>query len=205
MSPVLLLIPAFVIGALAFSRIGDVAGLSPRRDAILKAVDRVIPGVYPDAKFRLMAPGYDPNDPKLPKNFTTCGFMPGYAGNAVGIDTRYGLKSIQDIGEQTGTWVKPSSGKRPKPGDFFLLGNAAGEILHTGVFKKTDGTDWETADAGQEDRQKGEKGRTAYVKRTWNPDAMTLKSGNVERNLLGWLNVDDYPIPGVKSGQLKAA
>ena len=205
MPPIAYLIPAFVLGALVFSRLGEAVGtMSPRREAILTAVDRVIPGVYPDAKFREMAPGYDPDDPKLPKGFTSCGFMPGYAGGKVGINTRYGLGSIREIGEKTGTWIKPSSGKRPKPGDFFLLGNSAGEILHTGVFKKTSGTDWETADAGQEDRKKGEKGRTAYVKRTWNPEMKTLKTGNVERVLLGWLDVDNYPIPGAKPGQLAA-
>ena len=206
MHPAALLIPAFVLGALVFSRLGDSvdSGPSPRRQAILAAVASVVPSSYPDAKFRKMAPGFNPDDPKLPHGFTTCGYLPGFAGGKVGIDTLYGLSSIRDIGKKTGTWIEPSSGKLPKPGDFFLLGNSAGEVLHTGVFTKTDGTDWETADAGQEIRAQGEKGKTAIVKRKWNPDTKTLKTGNLERNLLGWLDVDNYPIPGAKPGQLAA-
>jgi hypothetical protein len=158
---------------------------------VLAAVRDVVPSVYGDPRFTMLAPGYRPDDPALPEHFTTCGYLPGYVGSKVGIATRYGLASIRDIARVSGAWVEPSSGLLPLPGDFYLLGDKTGAVLHTGVILDASGSVWQTADAGQ--GQGKDHQSAAFVSRTWDPIAMTLGGPAGPRTLLGWMDLDKMP------------
>jgi hypothetical protein len=174
--------------------------LSPRRQRILEAVASVLPAKYGapgelGERFATLAPGYRPDDPKLPPGFTTCAYLPGFAGSKVSINTRYGLASIRDEAKKSNAWVEPSSGKLPRPGDFFVLGKDADTVSHVGVILDASGPTWTTADAGQGSPTEQEAKR---VQRPWDPVAHTLGGPAGPRLLLGWMNVDAMPDPAAK-------
>lgn len=170
--------------------------LSRRRVLALASVAEVVPATYPDARFKLMAPSYAPEDPAWrarlqaagvnPDHYTTCGELPRYVGGKIGVNTRGGLASIRDLGMSNGAWVKATGKNRPKPGDFYLLAKdpAGKEIVHTGVIGHATGTIWQTADAGQ--GAHGTPQQTAYVTRVYDPSAVTLGG----RSLIGWYDID---------------
>ena len=171
--------------------------LSARRLAALAAVSAVVPSKYGDARFSELAPSYTPDDPKLPKGFTTCGYLPGYVGGKIGVPTRYGLASIRTEAQKHGAWVEAGGDRRPKPGDFFLIGTASGMIAHTGVIVDAGGSLWKTADAGQGARDKQE---ARFVDRPYDAAAVTLGGPAGPRPLIGWMDIDKMPGGGGLAG-----
>jgi len=156
--------------------------LTPVRLKILAELDRLLPASWPDAKFREIAPMYDPAHLPMP-NYTTCGELPRHVGSLVGINTRGALAGIRDMKG----WTPYTTGARPKPGDFLLFGDGKGGVGHIDVAVDTRGSTWRTADAGQGPH---EKQGAAFVDRVWDEDKGTLGGVNGPRPLLGWLDVD---------------
>lgn len=172
---------------------GGTGDLTPRRAKALEAIAQVVPSKYGDGRWEDIAPGFDPANPPS-ANFTTCGFLPLAIGKKIGINTRGGLASIREIGEKVGAWVPFDGTRRPKPGDFYLIGDDQGAILHTGIiYSGQEGTQWVTADAGQGTRLAPE---AAFVTRTFDPVAGTLSTTSPihpKAKLLGWLDLDKFP------------
>lgn len=168
---------------------GETGPLSPVRQAVVDAVRAVVPSQYPDERWRRLAPLYDPAH--LPSaGYTTCGELPRYALSVVGVNTRGGLASIRDLGRAAGAWVEPAAGVLPRPGDAYLAGNAAGEILHTGIVLAASPDEWTTADAGQgpRDRQAAAVLENAYDSST---ATLTRAAGSAPpRVVLGWLDAE---------------
>lgn len=168
--------------------------LSGVRRRVLEAVASVVPSAYPSERWHALAPSYDPAHLPVP-GYSTCGELPRFAGATVGVNTRGGLASIRDLGKKVGAWVEGGGDRRPCPADFYLVGNAKGEILHTGIVKSrvvnADGSEtWETADAGQGHHTATDPQRAAYVTRTYDPAAGTLTGSSGPRVLVGWLDVE---------------
>jgi hypothetical protein len=160
--------------------------LSPKRAAVMAFLDEVIPSQYPDAKFKRIAPSYDPDHLPMP-NYTPCGELAARAGAVAGINTRGGLSSIRDIGRANGSWVEAGGGRRPNPGDLYLLGNAQGAVLHTGVIKDANGDVWITGDSGQGDAKHS---AALFLSRPYDEVAVTLGGPAGPRKLLGWYDID---------------
>jgi len=117
--------------------------LSGRRLRALQAISEVVPSGYGDPKFKRIAPGYDPNDPSLPRDpntgeltFTTCGYLPCFVGNVLNAPkciTQGGLNQMRDNATEQGAWVVATGQNRPRPGDLYGIGSAA-LLVHVGVF-----------------------------------------------------------------------
>lgn len=167
--------------------------LSPVRAQILSWLSEVVPSTYGDQKFSKIAPGYKPDDPKLPKGFTTCGYLPLYIGNKLkakdGI-TRGGLEQMRIAGKAAGSWVEAGGDKRPKPGDLFGIDSAARNlIVHVGVIVSATGEAWRTADAGQGSPMLQQ---AAYVDRKYDASAVTLGGPAGARPLAGWIDIEKH-------------
>lgn len=183
------------------------APLSARRKFVLDAISRVVPSQYGDAKFREIAPGYDPDDPNLPPHFTTCGYLPCYVGRMLKVGnciTQGGLEQMRINGRKMGAWVEATGDNLPKPGDLYGIGSEAhggGILVHVGVVIDAKKDQWTTADAGQGTVGAGQ--RAAYVTRP--VDMKTITSGGTgavyvpgtgwtvngkPRNIAGWLDID---------------
>lgn len=91
---------------------------------------------------------------------------------------------VADAWVDAGGWIN-----RPKPGDFYAIGNAAGGIDHVGVIVSASGSTWETADAGQGTLLEQQ---AAYVNREYDSGAVTLGGPLGGRPLAGWLDIDAY-------------
>lgn len=183
--------------------------LTPIRVQARQAVEQVVPSVYPDQKFRTMAPSFKPEDPAWrealtkigvnPDAYTTCGELPRYVGERLtpAVHTRGGLSSIRDLGLANGAWIVATGKNRPKLGDFYLLAkDAAGkEIVHTGVVIDASGSTWKTADAGQGTDHVHQA--AAYVDRAWDPAAITLGTLNGPHFLAGWYDIDKGASPPI--------
>lgn len=166
-------------------------GLGVRRERALATVAEVVPSKYGDAKFARLAPGYRPNDPKLPSGFTTCGYLPCFVGRELGAKdeiTQCGLEQARTNGRKYEAWREPGWFSRPKPGDIYGL-EKDGIIVHVGVIVDASGDEWQTADAGQGPRDAQE---AKYVMRAWDPRQGTLGG----RKLAGWIDLDAYPMRG---------
>lgn len=178
---------------------GALEVLSPLRAAALRAVGEVVPSAFPDAKFQQLAPSYKPEDPAWremltkagvdPDRYTTCGELPRYVGDKIGVNTKGGLSSVRDLGLQNGAWTVATGANRPKPGDFYLLAKdpAGREILHVGVIVDASGSTWKTADAGQGGHPNQ---AAAYVDRPYDATAITLGGPAGARYLVGWYDID---------------
>lgn len=167
--------------------------LSPlRRKIVDEIVPQFVPSVYPDARFHAMYPGFDPDDPNLPAGFSTCGALPTAVGRELGYQdgiTRYGTFAVRNIGQETGTWVDAAPGLRPKPGDFYAIGDGGSGIVHVGVIIDASGSTWRTADAGQGTHANQ---AAAYVERAFDPAALTIGGPVGPRPLAGWMNIEEY-------------
>jgi len=186
-------------------------GLSPRRVRALALVAEVVPSKYGDDKFARVAPGLKAetvdgkprltqNGVILPDNFTTCGSLPCFVGRGLGDPrgiTQCGLEQIRIVAKKADAWVDAGGDRRPKPGDFFIVGNDAGAVLHVGVVIAAPATGpWKTADAGQGTKLAQE---ARYVERPYDPVAVTLGGPVGPRKLFGWLDLDRFPIADVKA------
>lgn len=180
---------------------GKAGPLSAKRKAIIDRFEEVIPSAWPDAKFKRLAPSYQPDDPAWreriiaaganPDTYTTCGEGPRFALEAIGINTHGGLKSVRDEAEKHGAWVVAGGDRRPKPGDAYLLGDRkTGAILHTGIIKDASGTTWKTLDSGQGGHPNQ---AAAEVPRPYDAAAVTLGGPAGPRDLLGWMDVGRMP------------
>ncbi len=175
---------------------GGSGGLSPVRRRALGILDELVPAEYPDARFaRIVGAGFDPAE----STGTTCGALPGRMGLLLGDPhgiTKFGVPGVRDEGKAHGAWVDAAPGRRPKPGDIYLLayadGPQAGWVAHTGVILSADGNVWTTADAGQGPR---EKPRAERVQRAYDAADLTLSRGADRRKLLGWIDLDAWPFP----------
>lgn len=160
----------------------------------------VVPSRYGDARFAKLAPGYRPDDPKLPPGFTTCGYLDLFVGHALGAKdgiTRGGTEQIRTAGKAANAWVEPGGGRLPSPGDLYGIDkiDSAGNryIVHVGVIVDASGPVWRTADAGQGPRNAQE---AQYVDRPYDAANATLGGPAGPRPLAGWINIDKYPIAG---------
>ncbi len=198
-------------GALLLWRRGS-GGFRPmteRRRFVLDRLAEVVPSQYGDAKFKRIAPGYDPNDSALPKGFTTCGYLPCYIGSMLGAPrciTQGGLEQMRTNGRAIGAWVEPGNGRRPSPGDLFAIGSPQ-LVTHVGVIVDASGDTWKTADAGQGPMGAGQ--RADYVIRPYDMATNTLGGPGATlvagqgwtirgepRHLAGWIDIDK--VPGAK-------
>lgn len=115
--------------------------LNARRRFVLDVLQEIVPSQYPDDKFRALAgDDYDPNDPKLPPGFTTCGFLPFRVGRRLNVVkpwgiTAGGLESMRINGRALNAWIEPNGKNRPKPGDLYGIGGQD-IIVHVGVYKR---------------------------------------------------------------------
>jgi hypothetical protein len=163
------------------------------RDRVLEILHEVVPSRYGDARFARLAPGYRPDDPRLPPGFTTCGYLPLYVGNRLGVRdgiTRGGVEGVRMIGRDHGVWVEAGGSKRPRPGDFLGLSATRGGILtHVDVLVDASGNPWRTADAGQGARDMQE---ARYVDRIYDPVNVTLGGPAGARPLAGWFDLAAY-------------
>lgn len=218
--PAAAVVGAATVGALAYfgpsavrqlaARIIPAPPLSSRRELVLRAVAEVVPSQYPDERWRRLAPSYRPDDPDWaeriraagadPARYSTCGELPGHVADVIGAKgglERRGLASVMTAGKANGAWVEAGAGRRPRPGDFLVIGDRAGSISHVSIAIDTEGSTWRTADAGQGPR---DRQAAAYVERSWNERAGTLGapqgSTAAPRSLLGWVDIDRYPISG---------
>lgn len=180
--------------------------LSERRKFVLAAVAAVVPSQYGDAKFAEIAPGYNPDDPALPKGFTTCGYLPCYVGRKLQAPkciTQGGLEQMRTNGRAMGAWVDNDGSRLPRPGDLYAIGSDR-LIVHVGVVIDAGPREWTTADAGQGTIGAGQ--RAAYVTRPydWNTRTSggigtTLVSGKGwtlrgdPRTVAGWIDIDKVP------------
>lgn len=171
--------------------------LSARRQRVLQLLNEVIPSQYGDAKFKRIAPGYTPDDPALPKGFTTCGYLPCFIGRELGLKgvTECGLERLRERGRELNAWIEPDGTNRPKPGDLYGIDttigigpNAKNLIVHVGVIVDSSGPVWTTADAGQGSVGTGQA--ALFVKRPYDPIRMTLGGPAKPRKLAGWIDID---------------
>lgn len=81
---------------------------------------------------------------------------------------------------------KPGEGRRPKPGDVYILLRADGTTRHEGVIIDASGDTWRTADGGQ-----GVTGyAVGYTDRTYDAKAGTLSGGKEAGRIDGWIDLE---------------
>jgi hypothetical protein len=92
-------------------------------------------------------------------------------------DQQYGSK----------TWVPFSSGRRPLPGDIYLLAkfDSPGEFQHVGIIVNADGEQWTTADGGQ-----GNGWQSGFVKRRFYATGQIDGEFGNKAWLKGWVDLD---------------
>lgn len=186
------------MAAFAFSgRSGMPAlGFTPIRRRAIQILDELLPAAYPDARFmKIVGPGWTPQG--SPPGSSTCGALPYRVGLILGDPhgiTRGGVPGVETEGQAKGAWVKAARGRRPKPGDIYLLAYPDGRIAHTGIIVDASGDVWTTADAGQGPALSP---RAERVRRQWDGDALTLtREDNAQtRVLVGWIDLDRWPFP----------
>ena len=177
-----------IVGVLLLLRRRHIAPGVSVRSRILSVLSEVVPSAYPDARFRSLAPAYDPTKAPWsePGGPTTCGFLPWWVGNRIGVRiTGGGTYELRDVAKAAGAWIEPGNGRRPSPGDPYAVGNDAGSIDHVGFIVKLNGDDWTTADAGQGPRER--QGAAENVRKY---DRRTNRLGT--RRLVGWMDVAKY-------------
>jgi len=163
-----------------------------RKQIIDSIIPEVVPSTYPDARFAILYPGFDPDDPNMPPGFSTCGALPSYVGRRLGYRdgiTQFGTFAVRNVGQASGTWTDAALGLRPEPGDFYAIGDGGNGIVHVGVIIDSSGSTWRTADAGQGTHANQ---AAAYVERAFDPVALTIGGPVGPRPLAGWMNVEKY-------------
>lgn len=164
---------------------GAALPLSPRRRFVLASLASVVPSQYGDNRFARIAPSYDPDDPKLPRNaegkliYTTCGELPCFIGRELGVKnciTQGGLESMRLNGRKAGFWVDATGKNLPRPGDLFGIDSngppGSRIIVHVGAIVDANEKEWKTADAGQGGIGAGQS--AAYLTRPYDPKTNTL-------------------------------
>jgi hypothetical protein len=178
-----------------------VAGpLSARRLRALSLVAEVVPSVYGDDRFKLLAPTWDPATMKG----TSCGYLPCYVGRGLELEraiSQCGLEQLRTNARAWGAWVEPGEGRLPRPGDPYAIDkiDAAGArvVVHVGIVVDASGATWQTADAGQGTHDKQEAKRMA---RAYDAAAKTIGGPLGPRPLAGWCDLDRVPaLKGAKS------
>lgn len=181
------------LGLAALLILSSNAASGVRRRA-LEIVAEVVPSQYGSAAFAKLAPGYDPDSPLVAQGFSTCGALPTYVGQRLGYRdgiTRSGTYAVRDVGKATGTWVEASAWRRPKPGDFYAIGNDRGGIDHVGVIVSAPWFGaWRTADAGQGSLGAGQG--AAFVQREFDAANLAIGGPAGARPLAGWLDLEKY-------------
>lgn len=198
-----------------------------RHDILFKYLPELLESVEGDKKFdKLMTKkACDAARQKNP-NFTTCGALPAVVMQRAGIKgpiaTGYGVGGVMIEAKKMNVWVdhqdtlhnamyKSAYGadRLPLPGDVYLLGTRAGDILHVGIITNPEGTLWQTADSGQGAKQLQ---KALYVDRKYDAkdklldgedafanaaqavgmSAAQLKAYGIRppRVLLGWVDID---------------
>lgn len=119
--------------------------LSARRQKVLATLEELIPSKYKDPQthdkfMAIVGPNYDPDDPKLPPGYTTCGALPCKIGQVLGVAKPYcitqgGLEQMRTNGRAIGAWIEPTGRNRPRPGDLYGVGGQD-IIKHVGVFRR---------------------------------------------------------------------
>ena len=189
--------------------------LSRLRHRILQICAEVLPCSYkdPDPRkaelFKRIDPSYEPESAEWreriraagadPDKYTDCGAFPGYVADLIGAKgglEKRGTYAVMLAGQAHGAWIAAGEGRRPKPGDFLVIGTKSGEVSHVDIAISTKGRLWRTADTGQ----RTPDGRMAgdFVERDYDERAGTLSgpkgSNAAPRFLLGWVDIDRYPI-----------
>ncbi len=105
--------------------------LSVRRERTLRRiVPTVVPSVYGSKAFRSIDANWEPG-----KGYTTCGGLPAYVAQQLGVTLAqrkqgigsYGLAGLRNAGIINRAWVHVSTRdrtlqhRRPRPGDFYML------------------------------------------------------------------------------------
>ena len=176
-----------VAAVVATRRRGRRAAVGVRQKA-LAVLSEVVPSSWPDARFRRLAPGYDPsvapwNEPGGP---TTCGFLPAWLGYRLGVKiTGGGTYELRNVAQAAGAWVEPGKGRLPKPGDLYAIGHGDDSIDHVGAVEKATSKEWITLDAGQ-----GPRDRQAAARVVRPYDAKALSLGG--KRVVGWLDLERY-------------
>jgi hypothetical protein len=177
--------------------------LSPLRQRALAELVNLIPARYPKSwpttKDGLTTKGPEGNwaknvfsslRQKAKAGYTNCVEFPAYL-----VLVLNGGKKKLNPGFPPNTtkgWTDAGGGKRPLPGDIFILLNPGDEFGHVGViydtsWKSSKGLLWRTADWGQGDGWDGD-----WVERTYDPVKGTLTGGpNSPRKILGWVDLDE--------------
>jgi len=214
-APVLVAIGVLAAGAgagafaLLRKRPTDAKTLSERRRFVLETISQVVPSQYGDSKFARIAPGYNPDDPNLPRNkegkliYTTCGEFPCFIGRELGAPkciSQGGLNKMRDNGRAQSAWVDATGKNLPRPGDLYGIGSDA-LIVHVGAVIEATDNQWVTADAGQGAVGPGQ--RADRVVRPYDAATNTLggpgavfiagKGWSVRgnpRTVAGWIDID---------------
>ncbi len=179
------------------------------RAHILPALAAVVPSNYGDARFLLAAPRFQQG------GGTSCSFGPAWGlwasgcrdarivnrdGEGCRFDVGQGISKLYNGSKSAGAWIEAGAGRRPKPGDFYLLhGPISGgqwdpRSEHVGTVVDSTGSAWTFADFGQSqtntDPRPGQQ-CARRVKRAW--DGLHLGSsvaGGAARLLGGWIDAD---------------
>jgi hypothetical protein len=182
--------------------------VSHRAD-VLAAVASVVPCNYGDAAFTRAAPRYRQG------GGTSCTFGPAWGLYAAGcrepqivnfdgegtrFDVGAGVSKLWNGARALGAWVEAGGGRRPQPGDLYLLhgpisgGRWAPSSEHVGTVESSEGATWSFLDFGQNqvsgDPHPGWQ-CARRVRRAW--DGVHLGSsvpGGASRLLGGWVDVD---------------
>lgn len=198
-----------------------------RRDILYKYLPQLLESTEGDPKFdKLMTKKACDAARKSTPGFTTCGALPAVVMQMAGIKgpiaTGYGVAGVMIEAQKVNCWVdhknelhnamyKSAYGveRRPLPGDIYLLGTKAGDILHVGIITNSAGTQWQTADSGQGAR---ELQKAVYVERKYDPQNRLLDGEDAFANaaqgvglsaaqmkqygirpprlLIGWVDID---------------
>lgn len=125
------------------------------------------------------------------RNFTTCnaflGRMAGKLGAKPGTWLSKGVLELQRADRDVpGSWIEPSSGKTPKPGDYYsvpltLENGWVQKFGHVGIIGEIKDGNWTSVDGGQG----GRKSQLDWIK--WVPRGVMEPS-----RLNGWIDIDLY-------------
>lgn len=200
--------PAFDTPNMAGVDIQNTKEYSPiRRRILTEILPVVMPSVEGDAKFSILCP---PGPLKasraqckaLGTTFTTCGRLPGYVMEKLGLSVMAnGLSGVRDFAWALGAWTTTRTlsiyddQQMPRPGDIYLVSEPnSPAIAHIAIMINPFTDPIWSADSGQgtPDLQ-----MALYVPKKLNPDSGVITSKphyqyaySFPRRIVGWADID---------------
>jgi hypothetical protein len=187
---------------------GSNAASTPLRAKLLKVLREVLPCSYMDKNYVRITGGLK----KQGGGYTTCGSLPGFVTSELGAGdptkpqwmtymntySLNGTNIVRTKGIKYNAWEWGGKGKRPKPGDIYVLldhGKTNREtdgVSHVGVIIDSTGDIWKTADLGQGDGYQGKIDVIRPYKAASDELFGETNQGGGYRTLAGWVDIDRY-------------